>query len=88
MKKEMIEIEINRIVALIKNFGWELVEKKISGLLVQITFEKDVQQMEENVREVFWIRIREVMKMFQWKIAEEVTEDGLLSLRAEKEADE
>lgn len=84
MNLQMTEIDISRIQLLTKNFGWELVEKKVLENEVQIVLEKELQQIEEGIRDVFWVRLREVLQMFGWDILEETTEDNLLSTRAKK----
>jgi len=81
----LLDIEVDRMMLLVKNIGWELVEKKVLNQKVQVTLEKDLSQLEEKVREAFWIRVRDVLNMFSWKILEETTEENVLTIRAEKD---
>jgi len=57
MSMTILDVEIDRIMLLIKNFGWELVEKKKFDQKTQITLEKDLSQLEEKIRETFWTQI-------------------------------
>lgn len=85
MAMTLLDIEVDRMILLVKNFGWELVEKRAFDQKVQVTLEKDLNQLEEKVRETFWIRVRDVLHMFSWKILEETTEENVLTVRAEKD---
>lgn len=85
MAMTLLDVEVDRMMLLVKNFGWELVEKKDFDQKVQVTLEKDLDQLEEKVRQAFWIRARDVLNMFDWKVLEETTDENLLTIRAEKD---
>ena len=45
MEKIQRTIEIERVVNLVKGFGWELVDTKVDGDVIQITIKKIVMPL-------------------------------------------
>ena len=80
----LIEIEIERIENLVRQWGWELVSKRTQETLIEAIWQKLLPRVEEETRDIFWMHVRNVLTTFGWRIMEETTEENLLSVRAEK----
>ena len=84
MDPRLLEVEVERIENLVRQWGWELVSKRTLEERIEALWQKLLPRVEEETREIFWMHIRNVLTTFDWRILEETTEENLLSVRAEK----